>query len=161
MRHRPLLHRRLLVAVTLMLAGTLDLGPSQARAASARAGRTPASAGIARPPHTGHDGAGIMLPRVARRLIQGDLRIIAFGSSSTQGIGASSRPAPTPAAYRPTSRPAAAHPWWSSTRASAATTRPILRMRVPEVLADRPDLVILQTGTTTRCAASRLPASWR
>ncbi len=89
------------------------------------------------------------LPRVAQyRLHALPLRVVAFGSSSTEGVGASS--------------PSASYP--SRLEGELATLLPHqkvtvinlgvggedaedLARRLPEVLAEKPDLVIFQTGT--------------
>ena len=88
------------------------------------------------------------LPHVARRIAHAlPLRIVAFGSSSTEGIGASS--------------PAAAYPSRLQAFLHAVLPVPVevvnagiggedaddMSRRIPAVLAQRPDLVIWQTGS--------------
>lgn len=93
-------------------------------------------------------GSHFLLPRMAVRIAEdAPLRIVAFGSSSTQGIGASS--------------PAAAYPERLETWLRAVLPDKIevvnagiggedaddMARRIPAVIALRPDLVVWQTGS--------------
>lgn len=77
------------------------------------------------------------------------VRIIAFGSSSTEGIGASS-----PAATYPSRLQDALNAAWSPRRPVVVLNRGIggedaddMALRLPSVIAERPDLIIWQTGS--------------
>jgi lysophospholipase L1-like esterase len=147
----------------VMVAVTLGLSLGHALSATARPATNPAltlhnpalTLHAVPPPH---GPAPIRLPRVARGLASGQLRIVAFGSSSTQGIGASS--------------PAASYP--SQLQRDLTTLLPRVSVlvinqgiggqdavefagRLPGVLAARPDLVIFQTGTNDPLRGLPLP----
>jgi acyl-CoA thioesterase-1 len=77
------------------------------------------------------------------------VRIIAFGSSSTEGIGASS-----PAATYPSRLQAALTAAWPSPQPVVVLNRGIggedaddMSLRLPSVIAEQPDLIIWQTGS--------------
>lgn len=90
------------------------------------------------------------LQRVISRLAAHQLlRIIAFGSSSTEGIGASS-----PAATYPSRLQAALSAMWPSRQHVVVLNRGVggedadaMARRLPSVIAERPDLIIWQTGS--------------
>ena len=90
------------------------------------------------------------LLRVIDRLAGHQLvRIIAFGSSSTEGIGASS-----PAATYPSRLQAALAAAWPSRQPVVVLNRGIggedaddMALRLPSVIAEHPDLIIWQTGS--------------
>ncbi len=89
------------------------------------------------------------LPRVARILAAGmPLKIVAFGSSSTEGIGASSPAASYPSQLErelverlPDARPEVIN------RGVGGQDADEMSARLPAVLAEHPDLVIWQTGS--------------
>ena len=88
------------------------------------------------------------LPRVAGRIAEGvDLRITAFGSSSTEGAGASSKAASYPSrlervlSARLSGRVAVLN------RGIGGEDADDMARRLPAILAEQPDLVIWQTGT--------------
>ena len=77
------------------------------------------------------------------------MRIIAFGSSSTEGVGASS-----PAATYPSRLLAALTAGWPVTQHVVVLNRGIggedaddMTLRLPAVIAEHPDLIIWQTGS--------------
>jgi lysophospholipase L1-like esterase len=77
------------------------------------------------------------------------LRIVAFGSSSTQGIGASSPAASYPSQLQndlAAALPAGEHITVSNRGIGGEDAEDMMR-RLPKVLAEHPDLVIWQTGT--------------
>ena len=90
------------------------------------------------------------LPRVAARLAAGlPLRISAFGSSTTEGIGASS-----PSASYPALLPAALAALTGAGPAAIVANRGMggetaveMALRLPGILAEDPDLLIWQTGS--------------
>jgi acyl-CoA thioesterase-1 len=90
------------------------------------------------------------LQRVMSRLAAHQLvRIIAFGSSSTEGIGASS-----PSATYPSRLQAALAAVWSSQQPVVVLNRGVggedaddMALRLPSVIAEHPDLIIWQTGS--------------
>ena len=91
---------------------------------------------------------GIRLQHVADRLTRGALRIVAFGSSSTEGVGASSEAASYPS--RLESDLASLLPNTSIdvvNQGVGGDDAIDLARRLPAVIAARPDLVIFQTGT--------------
>jgi lysophospholipase L1-like esterase len=91
----------------------------------------------------------VLLPRVEQAVESGrPLRIVAFGSSSTWGTGASSRQRTYPADLEadldlslPSDRAAVENAGIGGEDADDMTRR------IPRVIAERPDLVIWQTGT--------------
>jgi acyl-CoA thioesterase I len=90
------------------------------------------------------------LTHVIERLAAGlPVRIIAFGSSSTEGFGASS-----PAASYPSRLQAALTAAWSPRHQVVVLNRGIggndaddMEQRLPAVIAEHPDLIIWQTGS--------------
>jgi acyl-CoA thioesterase-1 len=90
------------------------------------------------------------LSHLADRLAAGlPMRIIAFGSSSTEGYGASS-----PAASYPSRLQDALNAAWSPRRQVVVLNRGIhgedaddMARRLPAVIAEHPDLIIWQTGS--------------
>jgi acyl-CoA thioesterase I len=90
------------------------------------------------------------LQQVIHRLAAHQLvRIIAFGSSSTEGIGASS-----PAATYPSRLQAALIALWPARHAVIVLNRGVggedaddMARRLPSVIAEHPDLIIWQTGS--------------
>jgi lysophospholipase L1-like esterase len=88
------------------------------------------------------------LPVVARRIAQGkDLRIIAFGSSSTEGVGASSPLASYPSRLQDELKRLLAVPLVVLNRGVGGEDADDMLRRLPAVLAERPHLIIWQTGT--------------
>jgi lysophospholipase L1-like esterase len=88
------------------------------------------------------------LPRAAAAVALGALRIAALGSSTTEGVGASSPAASYPARLEAELR--AALPGVAVTvanRGRGGEESEDLARRVPGIAAERPDLVIFQTGT--------------
>ena len=89
---------------------------------------------------------GNVIDRLAAHL---PLRIIAFGSSSTEGVGASS-----PAATYPSRLQAALSAAWPTRQQVTVFNRGIggedaddMARRLPTVIAEHPDLIIWQTGS--------------
>ena len=88
------------------------------------------------------------LPHVARRVAQSlPLRIVAFGSSSTEGVGASSPAASYPSRLQAFLRDALPVPVQVVNAGIGGEDADDMAKRIPAVLADRPDLVIWQTGS--------------
>jgi acyl-CoA thioesterase-1 len=88
------------------------------------------------------------LPRVAAAIAEGKLTVSAFGSSTTEGVGASSPANTYPARLEVELR--AALPGVAVTvinRGQGGEEAEDFDRRLPDVIADRPDLVIFQTGT--------------
>jgi lysophospholipase L1-like esterase len=88
------------------------------------------------------------LPKVAAAIANGQLTVSAFGSSTTEGVGASSPANTYPArleaelgAALPRAKVAVIN------RGQGGEEAEDFDRRLPEVIADRPDLVIFQTGT--------------
>jgi acyl-CoA thioesterase I len=106
------------------------------------------SAAYAGGPHGVSDSGRLV--RVIERLAGHQaVRIIAFGSSSTEGIGASS-----PAATYPRRLQAALAAAWPSRQPVIVLNRGIggedaddMALRLPSVIAEHPDLIIWQTGS--------------
>lgn len=103
--------------------------------------------GSAAPARSSRQAAPV-LPRVAAALRAGrPLRIVAFGSSSTEGIGASSPAASYPSrleADLDTALPTAVA---VANRGRGGENTVAMMRRLPGIIARRPDLVIWQTGT--------------
>jgi lysophospholipase L1-like esterase len=119
---------RLLLPLALVLAGLSVLTPARA---AAPAGAAP-------------------LPHVQHRLIAGKtLSIVAFGSSSTEGVGASSKansyPSKLQTALQPM-LPAGATVVVANQGIGGEDVDDMMR-RLPGIVAARPDLVIWQTGS--------------
>ena len=88
------------------------------------------------------------LPHVAQRIAAGlPLRIVAFGSSSTQGVGASSPAATYPARLLVFLRSALPVPVEVVNAGIGGQDADDMLRRVPAVTAHHPDLVIWQTGS--------------
>jgi acyl-CoA thioesterase I len=88
------------------------------------------------------------LPLVASRLAHGTpLRIVAFGSSSTEGAGASSPAASYPSRLEQVLTARLATPVAVLNRGIGGEDADDMARRVPEILAEKPDLVVWQTGT--------------
>lgn len=88
------------------------------------------------------------LPRVAAAIAKGRLTVSAFGSSTTEGVGASAPANTYPARLEVELR--AALPGVAVTvinRGQGGEEAEDFDRRLPDVIADRPDLVIFQTGT--------------
>jgi len=92
---------------------------------------------------------GRLLRVIDRLAAHQTVRIIAFGSSSTEGIGASS-----PAATYPSRLEAALNTAWSPRQPVVVLNRGIggedaddMALRLPTVIAEHPDLIIWQTGS--------------
>jgi acyl-CoA thioesterase-1 len=92
---------------------------------------------------------GRLLRVIDRLAAHQPVRIIAFGSSSTEGIGASS-----PAATYPSRLEAALNIAWSPRHPVVVLNRGIggedaddMALRLPAVIAEHPDLIIWQTGS--------------
>lgn len=124
---RPQLRRAL--ARALLLPGLLLLTPMLARA---------------------QDGVRPTLPHVAAKLrARLPLRIVAFGSSSTRGFGATSPAASYPSRLAvdlahalPTSEPVVVE-----NRGVNGADADAMMRRLPAIIAEHPDLVIWQTGS--------------
>ena len=99
---------------------------------------------MASPPHPSR----VFLPRVAAAIVKGKLTIVAFGSSTTEGVGASSPantyPARLEVELRAALRGAAVT---VINRGQGGEEAEDFDRRLPDVIGDRPDLVIFQTGT--------------
>jgi acyl-CoA thioesterase-1 len=93
--------------------------------------------------------AKAMLPRVETiRQHNLPLRVVAFGSSSTEGVGASKPSLTYPSLLAVELTTLLPHEKVTViNRGVGGNDAEDLARRVPEVLADRPDLVIFQTGT--------------
>src|SRR5579875_1193526 len=108
-----------------------------------------AGPGGAAPAH-GVKHAALLLPHVAAALRAGrPLNIIAFGSSSTEGLGASSPAASYPSRLE-ADLDAALPPEFSvvaANRGRRGENAVAMMRRLPAVIARHPDLVIWQTGT--------------
>ncbi len=88
------------------------------------------------------------LPHVAQRVASGlPLRIVAFGSSSTQGAGASSPAATYPARLLVFLRAALPVPVEVANAGIGGQDADDMLRRLPAVTAGHPDLVIWQTGS--------------
>jgi acyl-CoA thioesterase-1 len=94
-------------------------------------------------------GNAPLLPHTAVRIAaRAPLRVVAFGSSTTEGVGASTPEATYPARLEVELRTAL--PDMEVTvinRGNGGEEAEDLARRVPDVIADGPDLVIFQTGT--------------
>jgi acyl-CoA thioesterase-1 len=107
-------------------------------------------AGIGFMTHVAAAQSGPALPHVERRLEQGQiLHIVAFGSSSTEGIGASSKAANYPnqlqddlAGILPQNKAVVV-----INRGIGGEDVDDMMRRLPEIVAEKPDLVIWQTGS--------------
>jgi acyl-CoA thioesterase I len=102
------------------------------------------------PSHVSRSASHAVLPHVASVLARkAPLRIVAFGSSSTEGIGASSRAASYPSRLEAILK--AALPGESVSVVNHGIggddVDDMMRRLVPDVIDARPDLVIWQTGT--------------
>lgn len=85
---------------------------------------------------------------MASRLARGEpLRIIAFGSSSTEGAGASSKAASYPSRLEQALSGELPGPVVVLNRGIGGEDVDDMVLRLPAVLAEKPDLVIWQTGT--------------
>lgn len=145
----PSLYRCLPAWAALLAAAILTLTPAAARAVAAKQGAV-AVAGVhqALSPHDGRGATGVLLPRVAEHLTRGELRIVAFGSSSTQGIGASSSAFAYPAQLEEDLEALLPHTSVAVINQGVGGEDAVdMALRLPNVLAARPDLVIFQTGT--------------
>ncbi len=90
----------------------------------------------------------IRLVRVADRLSRGSLRIVAFGSSSTEGVGASSEAASYPRRLELDLLSLVPNVTVDVVNHGVRGDDAVdLARRLPDVLAAHPDLVIFQTGT--------------
>jgi acyl-CoA thioesterase I len=89
------------------------------------------------------------LPRVSRALTaEVPLHIIAFGSSSTEGIGASSKAASYPSRLQvELAKALPAMPAVVINRGRGGEDAEDMARRLPAIIAQHPDLVIWQTGT--------------
>ena len=98
------------------------------------------------------------LPLVASRIAKGqDLRIVAFGSSSTEGAGASSPRANYPSRLERELGRLLPVPAVVLNRGIGGEDADDMLRRLPSVLAERPHLIIWQTGTND--PLRRLPLS--
>jgi acyl-CoA thioesterase-1 len=105
--------------------------------------RSVLSAGVS----TEHSAAEA-LPLVGSRLAESaPLRIIAFGSSSTEGVGASSKSASYPGRLQQALAARLPGPVVVLNRGIGGEDADDMALRLPAILADKPDLVIWQTGT--------------
>jgi lysophospholipase L1-like esterase len=119
-------------------------------AALAMSGVTPASARGIVPASSAHRASRSdpALPRVAARIAErAPLRIIAFGSSSTEGAGASSPSASYPSRLQQVLAARLASPVEVLNRGVGGEDADDMVLRLPAVLAEKPDLLIWQTGT--------------
>ena len=90
----------------------------------------------------------IFLPRVAAAIAKGRLTIVAFGSSTTEGVGASAQDATYPARLERELRTALSSVAVTViNRGQGGEEAEDFDRRLPDVIGDRPDLVIFQTGT--------------
>ena len=88
------------------------------------------------------------LPHVARKVSQSlPVRIVAFGSSSTEGVGASSPAAAYPARLQALLRAALPVQVEVVNAGVGGEDADDMLRRIPSVVARRPDLVIWQTGS--------------
>lgn len=88
------------------------------------------------------------LPRIARRIAEAEaLRIVAFGSSSTEGVGASGPEATYPARLAAFLRARLPVPVEVVNAGIGGEDADDMARRIPAVLALAPDLVIWQTGS--------------
>jgi lysophospholipase L1-like esterase len=88
------------------------------------------------------------LPLVASRLARGaPLRIVAFGSSSTEGVGASSKAASYPSRLEQALSAGLPEPVVVLNRGIGGEDADDMALRLPAILAEKPDLVIWQTGS--------------
>ncbi|HET9018181.1 MAG TPA: GDSL-type esterase/lipase family protein [Acetobacteraceae bacterium] len=88
------------------------------------------------------------LPHVARRIAHArPLRIVAFGSSSTEGVGASTPAATYPSRLEAFLRTALPVPVEVVNAGIGGEDADDMARRIPAVLAQQPDLVIWQTGS--------------
>jgi len=121
------------IAAILLAAGAIVLGAMTAASAA-----SPEQALVS-----------VALPHVASILAQGaPLRIVAFGSSSTEGAGASSPAATYPARLQAELR--AVLPGSSVTvinRGVGGEEADDMMRRLPKIIAEHPNLVIWQTGS--------------
>src|SRR5260370_14185033 len=94
-------------------------------------------------------GATPVLARVSHALSAGKpLRIIAFGSSSTEGVGASSQAASYPSRLQVELANALPRmPVVVINRGRGGEDAEDMARRLPAIIAQHPDLVIWQTGT--------------
>ena len=90
-----------------------------------------------------------VLPRVSQALTaERPLRIIAFGSSSTEGIGASSKAATYPSRLQiELTKALPRMPIVVINRGHGGEDAEDMARRLPAIIAQHPDLVIWQTGT--------------
>jgi lysophospholipase L1-like esterase len=103
---------------------------------------------------------GVLLPHVAARLAaHAPLRIVVLGSSSTEGVGATSAAATYPsrlqaelAAVLPTDEAVTV-----LNRGIGGQDADDMARRLPGIIAEHPDLVIWQTGTNDALRAMPLP----
>jgi len=93
--------------------------------------------------------AAPVLPRVSQALTtERPLRIIAFGSSSTEGIGASSKAATYPSRLQiELAKALPRMPVVVINRGRGGEDAEDMARRLPAIIAQHPDLVIWQTGT--------------
>lgn len=88
------------------------------------------------------------LPHVAARLAAGEpLRISAFGSSSTEGAGASTPAASYPSQLQRILASRLAGGVTVLNRGIGGEDADDMALRIPAIIADRPDLVVWQTGS--------------
>ena len=125
------------------------LAPAQAQTAGAPARSASAGMhGVGRAAKFAHP-----LVRTARLLAGGQpVKIVALGSSSTYGAGASTSAASYPSRLGGGTRPGCSRPTRSpcSTAASTATRPPTCCARLDsDVIAEKPDLVLWQVGTNS------------
>ena len=102
------------------------------------------------PPAVAPPAVAPAMPHVASRLAEGvSLTIVAFGSSSTEGIGASSPAAAYPTRLQVELARSLAAPMRVvvENRGIGGEDADTMLRRVPAIAAEKPDLVIWQTGT--------------
>jgi lysophospholipase L1-like esterase len=94
------------------------------------------------------DGGTIALPHVASRLAEhAPLRITAFGSSSTEGVGASSPAATYPSRLEQALSSSLPGKVIVLNRGIGGEDADDMASRLPAIIAEKPDLVIWQTGS--------------
>jgi lysophospholipase L1-like esterase len=99
-----------------------------------------------------------LLPHVAHRIsLHEPLRIVAFGSSSTKGVGATKAIASYPSRLQVILRTALHTPVEVLNMGVGGNDAADMDKRIPQVVAARPDLVIWQTGSND--PLKRLPLS--
>ena len=137
--------RATVAAVALAIATFVAAVPSSAQADDSRMCAVPAN--LLRSPYA--------LPHIATKLKRGEaIKIVALGSSSTEGVGASSAAATYPSQFQ-----AELQRLWPKTRitvlnkgVSGEQAQQMIGRFERDVIAEKPDLLIWQTGTNSALA---------